>query len=223
MPCSVITSCSPGCRSKAPATSRWVKARCAHQVTSSSRMTLSSGASPTGRRRAAGVMVDRDVQLLADRPQRLVVVGVEERRQSRSGGRAGQQHAAGEAVVLRPAHLRDRGRDVVQHDLRDAGPPSRRLRAEVRQPPVVRLQPGPARAQVARVGGRRLLGQRRLREERRHGVGEDHLGDDAVRLELGEPPLGVPVAVAVRALHVVVRDLVRRRPRVEVVVQRDGR
>ena len=90
--------------------------------------------------------------------------------------------------------------------------------AEVGEPAVVGLQPGPSRLQVAGVGGRGLVGEAGLREERRHGVREDDLGDDAVGLELLQPAVGVPVAVAVRALHVLVRDLVRRRPGVEIVM-----
>ena len=51
-------------------------------------------------------------------------------------------------------------------------------------------------------------------------LGKIDLGDDAVRLEIGEPSFGIPVAVAVLALHVLVGHFVLRGPGVEVIVQR---
>ena len=96
-----------------------------------------------GREAAAAVVVDHDVELLACRPQRLVDVGPQ-RRELVVGRHARQQHAAGEAGFLRESHLGQRVVDVVQQDLGDAGPPAGRGRAEVGEPAVVRLQPGPS-------------------------------------------------------------------------------
>ena len=106
---------------------------------------------PADRARAAAVVVDRHAELLAHRPDRLVVLVVE-RQQPAAGGRAGEQDAAGEPVVVRPADLLHRRVDVVEQDLRDAGATSGRAGAEVGQPAVVRLQPGPAQFEVVRVG-----------------------------------------------------------------------
>jgi hypothetical protein len=90
-------------------------------------------------------------------------------------------------VLGGPADLLDGALDVVQHDLADPGPAARGVGAEVGQPPVVGPQAGPAALEVPGPGARRLVDQRHLREERRHGVGEQHLGDDAVGLQLRQP------------------------------------
>ena len=109
---------------------------------------------------AAAVVVDRQPDLLAHRPDRLVVGGVE-RRDARAGRCAGEQDAAGQPVLGGPADLGDRALDVVQHDLADAGPAPRRVGAEVGEPAVVGPQPGPAPLEVAGAGARRLVHERR--------------------------------------------------------------
>jgi hypothetical protein len=139
-------------------------------------------------RRAAAVVVDRQADRLARRPDGLVV-GCVERGHTRTGWRAGQQHATGEPVVGGPFDLGDRALDVVQHDLADAGAPTGRVGAEVGQPPVVGPKAGPASVEVAGPRAGRLVHERHLREERRDRVGEDHLGHDAVGLHLA-PAVG---------------------------------
>jgi hypothetical protein len=122
-------------------------------------------------------------------------------------------------VGVRPAHLVDGPVDVVEQDLGDAGPAAGRGGAEVGQPAVVGVQPGPTQVQVAGRGPRWLLDQRRPGEERRHGVGEDHLGHDAVGLELGQPAVAVPVAVGIGVAQVVVGVGEVRAPGVELAEQ----
>ena len=87
---------------------------------------------PADGARAAAVVVDRHAELLAHRPDRVVVLGVE-RQQPGAGGCAGEEDAAGEPVAVRPADLLDRRVDVVQQDLRDAGAASRRARRRSRR------------------------------------------------------------------------------------------
>ena len=78
--------------------------------------------------------------------------------------------------------------------------------------------PAHRRARSPVGGPRRLVDERDLRKERRDGVGEDHLGDDAVGLHLLQPAFRAPVAVGVGAGVVVVGVLELGRPRVELVV-----
>ena len=169
------------------------------------------------RRGTARVVVHRHAELFADAPERVVVVDVVQLRHAASGRGSGQQHTAAQTVLVRPAHLGDGGVDVVQHDLRDSGPAAARLPAEVGEPAVVRLQPGPAAGEVTRVRSGRLSGERDLREERRHRVREDDFGDDAVRFQVGKPAIGIPVAGAPVADQILVRDLVGGRPGVEIL------
>ena len=122
---------------------------------------------------------------------------------------------------MRPTDLGDGGVDVVERDLRDAGPAPRRPGTEVGQPAVVRLQADPSPVEVAGVGGR-CEHERGTREERRDRVREDDLGDDAVGLEVGEPPLVVPVAATLLAAHVLERGPVLVCPRVELVEEESG-
>ena len=83
----------------------------------------------------------------------------------------------------RPLDLLDRVVDVVEEDLRDPGTAAGRLGAEVGEPPVVRLDPGEPVVVVVTRG--RLVGREQAgRKERWDRVGEQHLGDDAVVLEL---------------------------------------
>ena len=87
-------------------------------------------------------MVHDDVELLAARPQRFVHVGPQ-RRDLVVRRHARQQDAAEEVRLGANSHLGERVVDVVQQDLRDAGPAAGRGRAEVGEPAVVRLEPGP--------------------------------------------------------------------------------
>ena len=119
-------------------------------------------------------------------------------------------------MLLRPADLVERVVEVVEEDLHAPGASARRLRAEVGEPAVVRLHSGPAPLVV--LGGRLQRGEVSLREERRHRVREEHLGDDALRLGLLEPPSAVPVAVRGRREQIGERIDVRVRPGVELVV-----
>ena len=106
--------------------------------------------------------------------------------------------------------------DVVQHDLDDAQASSGSCGAEVGQPPVVGPQSGPAELEVALGGAGNLHLKRRLGIEGRNGVGEDHLGDDPVRLQLGQSAIVVPVAAGLFAHQVVERHPVLPGPFVEL-------
>ena len=82
------------------------------------------------------------------------------------------------------------------------------------------LDAGPASLVVGLAGRQR--DQVALLEERRDGVREEDLGDDAVGLVLGQAPLRVPAAVAVGAQEVGEGDLVGGGPGVELVVELRG-
>ena len=98
------------------------------------------------------------------------------------GGTAGQPGIGG------PAHLGDGGVDVVGEQLHQAAYPVGYLTAEVDEPTVVRAH---AREPVlVLLGLRRPREQHEAREERRHGVGEDHLGHDALAVLEGEKDCG---------------------------------
>ena len=115
-----------------------------------------------------------------------------------------------------PPHLGQRIVDVVGEDLGHAGPAARHQRAEVGQPAIVGLDPGPP---ALVVGRRRREGQQApLLEERGHGVREQHLGGDAVGVVLGQASVGVPAAVGGSRLQVGVRVDVGGGPGVELVV-----
>ena len=98
-----------------------------------------------------------------------------------SGRRAGQQYAAAQIVVGDPVHVAHGFGDVVEQDLTDPGAPFGVLGAEVGEPAVVGPQPGEPAGEV--LGARRQADQPADREERRDGVGIQHLCDDAVRFE----------------------------------------
>ena len=80
----------------------------------------------------------------------------------------------------------------------------------------MRLQAGPTAFVVG--GGRLQRGEVALREERRHRVREQHLGDDALRLRLLQPALAVPVAVRGRRQQIGEGIDVGVGPGVELVV-----
>ena len=106
----------------------------------------------------------------------------------------------------------------MQHDLGDPRPPARSGGAEVGQPAVVGPQPRPAQLQIALGGAGHLHLERRLGVEGRDRVGEHDLGDDAVGLEVGQPPGVVPVATALVAHEVLEGDGVVAGPVVERLV-----
>ena len=169
---------------------------------------------------APAVDIERDVSLLAQLPQRLVV-GVPQRPEVRVGRDGGQEDPAEHVhLVVRPADLGDGVVDAVEEHLHDAGATIGRVGAEVDQPPVVRLQPGPPA--VVLVLGRRERHQVALLEERGNGVREQHLRGDPVGVELGQPALAVPVAVGRGGQQIAERVRVAGRPPVELVVPGRG-
>ncbi len=165
---------------------------------------------------AAAVNVQHDAELFAQVPERLV----DRIPQGRDRGvrrHVRQQDAAEHVdVLLPPADLGERVVDVVQEDLREPGTPAGRGAAEVGHPTVVRLQTRPTMVVVER--GRLECREVALREEGRHGVREQHLGREPLRLRLLQAPLAVPVAVRGRRLQVGVGIDVGGGPGVELVV-----
>src|SRR6478735_6378716 len=118
-------------------------------------------------------------------------------------------------MLLDPLRVLDCVVDVVEEDLPDAGTPLGVQRAEVDHPAVVGLDAGaPVRVVLVL---RRRREQHEAREERRHGVGEDHLADDAAGPLVGVATLVVPIAhPQARVAQVLPRVLVLLAPRVEV-------
>ena len=83
---------------------------------------------PVVRVAGAAVHVHRDLEVLADLPQPVVLGVVERLHPLHVGGDVGQQDAAAQAVLLDPVHVLDRVVDVVQEDLarpRPAAPGTR--------------------------------------------------------------------------------------------------
>ena len=148
-------------------------------------------------------------------PDRVVVRVAKSGGRSESGGTPGRRIPPNSPCSARPLDLGHRVVDVVQEDLRHARAATRRIGAEVGQPPVVGLQPRPAQLVLVVLG--RSGEEVARREERRDRVGEDHLGDDAVVLELLQARLRVPVAIRGLAPEVDERVHVRLRPLVELV------
>ena len=132
-----------------------------------------------------------------------------------SGAIGRDQDAAAQAVLLDPLHVLDRVVDVVQEDLADAGATLREAAAPVGHPAVVRADAG--EPVLVLVGRRRAGEEDEAREERRDGVGEHDLGDDAVGLFVADAALVVPVADPAAVLQVAERVLVLLAPGVEVV------
>ena len=130
--------------------------------------------------------VQRHPELRGHRPQRLVARVVVERQRADAGGK---QDPA-QAVLLRPGHLTHRLVEVVDGDHGDPGVAAGVQRAEVGEPPVVRPRADRLQLPVGALGA----GATRRVERRRvvlGAVGEDHVGDDAVGLELDDAPVGV--------------------------------
>jgi hypothetical protein len=118
-------------------------------------------------------------------------------------------------MLLDPPCVGDRVVEVLGEDLADSRAPFGRLRHEVGQPAVVRPDSGQPVPVVVRL--RRLGEQDEAREEWRHRVREDHLGDDAVLLLLTETLIAVPVAAAPVVLQFLERVLVPGPPGIEVL------
>ena len=158
--------------------------------------------------------VDRELEVGAHGPERLVAIVVVERevlavrRDADPGAEAG---------FLREPCFFDGGVDVVHRHERDTGAPFGCFGAEVGEPAVVRVRSGGA--QFGRELGRaRGAAQRRERNLVVLGaVGEQHFGDDAVELELVDATVGLPEAGAAagadRVGRVVGVDRLRREER----------
>ncbi len=101
------------------------------------------------------------------------------------------QHA-GQSGRLGPPHLGDGVVEIAQEHLRHPRPPARELGTEVDQPAIVCLHARPP-VVVLLLGRwrRRRDGARRI--EGRHRVREEHLGDDALVLEMLHALVAVPV------------------------------
>ena len=163
----------------------------------------------------SGVVVHGHVEVFARGPDGLVV-GRIERWEPRVGRDAREQDPAEQVRVTRSLDLFDCVVDVGEEDLGDPGAPARCARAEVGEPTVVGAEAGDAVLVVVAVRG--LAGREQPGgEERRDRVREEHLGDDAVVLQLPGTTVGVPVARRGLAAEVVERVHVRARPLVELV------
>ena len=168
-----------------------------------------------GGRAHAAVAVDRHLEVLAHRPQP-VVVGMVVLVDPVDVGRQGrQQDAAAQPVVLDPVDVLDGVVEVVHEDLADAGPPLGVAPAEVDEPPVVGTDAG--EPVLVLVGLGRPGEQHEAREERGHGVGEQDLAGHAVGVLLGVAHLVVPVAQPPLVAEVAEGVLVLPAPGVEVL------
>ena len=148
-PPSVRTSFRFGYRSNTPAKMSIHSARCEKNPASTKNIHPVAGNGAVRGTRVGGVVVDRQLQLRAGRPDRLVH-RVDERRESAVGRDPGQEDAAEQVGLARPADLRDGGVDVVQEDLGHAGPATRCVGAELGQPPVVGLESFPPKLVLTR-------------------------------------------------------------------------
>ena len=185
VPCSVNTSCSSGCRSSTPATD---EVRRAHGATTTS----PRAGTPPGPRGVAGRAAlppwwfTRHAELLAHRPQRLVVAA-RTAAAAGAGRHAGQQHAAGEPgrpPPSAPRRPRRRCRAAGSARCRPGGPGAAAQKSASQR--LWARRPAQRRSRSPASAAGRLEHERRLREERRDRVREDDLGDDAVGLQLGE-------------------------------------
>src|SRR5262249_1557122 len=82
--------------------------------------------------------------------------------------------------------------DVVKENLRNASPAPGHLSTEVDEPPIVGFETSPS-ALVLISGAWRCRGQGPGWKEGRRGVGKKDLADDAIRLEVFQTGLTVPV------------------------------
>ncbi len=136
-----------------------------------------------GRSAGPAVLADGQVGVDAGGPDR-IEGGVEE---EGATGQQGRHHDAAQPVLAGPVDVPHGLVHVVERDERLTGPATRRLGAEVGQPPVVGhpglpVELGPA--EVAVVPRSRLEGK---------AVGEQHLGHDPLALHVLQAELGVPL------------------------------
>ena len=136
--------------------------------------------------RVRGVVVDRHVELGTGRPDRFVR-RVDERREAAVGWDPGEENAAEQVCLLRPADLRHRRVDVVEQDLRHPRAPTWGVGTEVGEPAVVRLQALPT--QLVLAGLRWARGEVARREERRDRVRVQQFRGQPVAARLLEPTL----------------------------------
>ena len=168
---------------------------------------------PVVGRAGAAVLVQHDAEVLTRRVE-AVHFGRVERRDVRAVGRhVRQEHAAAQPVLGDPLDVRDRLVDVVQVDEPDPGAALGRLGAEVDQPAVVRADPLEPERKV--LDGGVAADQHAAAEERRHGVREDDLARDALRLHVPHPLGVVPVLVLLAADVLALRVAVAAAPLVE--------
>ncbi len=167
-------------------------------------------------RAGAAVEVDRDVEVLQRGPQRVVDGVVHGRHPVDVGRHGGEQHPAAQARLLDPGGVGDGVVDVVQEDLADPGAAFGPPGAEVGHPAVVGVDAGAA--VLVLVGLRGPGEEHEARVEGRHGVGEQHLADDAVGELVGVASLVVPVPdPQVGVAEVLPRVLVPLPPGVELL------
>ena len=133
--------------------------------------------------------MDRELQLGAHGPERLVLRVVEADHLQHVIAR--KQHSQ-QAGALRRPNFGDGLVDVVEEDLREPGPPVRRLAAEVGQPAVVRAQAGEPEL-VFLAGPRPGSGEHPGRIERRCRVREEDFRGDPLAVEVLESQPAVPV------------------------------
>ena len=171
-------------------------------------------ASIVGYATAASVMGDGQREFFAERPQ-WVVLAREQRIDPWRIGRDAWQQNAGETVLLGPAHIVERGIDIVEQNLGESGALIGCLRAEIGQPTVVCTQPCEAEVEV--VSRRSRSNDCASWEEGRDGVGEQDLGNHAVGMKVVEAPVAVPVARAAVVLQVTKWVAVAPAPFVELL------
>ena len=165
--------------------------------------------------RRARVVVDGHAEVLARRPDR-VVVGRDQRGEIRVRRHAGEEDAAEEVVLSRPLDLGDRVVDVVEEDLRHARPPARRVGTEVGHPAVVCLEPGPTQLVVL---GRRAPARAGCPDGKNGGMvfGKSTSATTPSSSSSCSALRRVPVAVGGGGAQVVPRVHVGLRPLVELV------
>ena len=141
-----------------------------------------------GVHRCAGtaVLADREPDVLDRGPDR-----VEHRVEEIGAARVeARHHDPAETVLLRPVDVLDCLLDVVEQHRGLAAQPTRRLGAEVGEPPVVGHLAGACEVGVGDLP--RIVELVRLE---RHAVREQHLGDDALGLEIMHTARRVPLGV----------------------------
>ena len=118
-------------------------------------------------------------------------------------------------MFLDPVDVGDGIVDVVEEDLADTGAALGKLATEVHEPAVVGPDAGQTMVVLFGPGGRSEKDE--AGEERRDGVGEDDLTDDAIGLLLAVAHVVVPVAEPPRVPEILEGILVLGAPGVELV------